>query len=145
MRGRALPRFPIESLLGQIEGRRIFPRAGGIVAAEGALDHHEIADSALRDEFFGLCAEDGTDALRTDLDDAAGGFAGFDHFEAVRRGVGHGLFAVDVFAGMDGIDDDLLVPMVGNGGDEAIDFLVLEKVLVAARNGKIGIANDFAG
>src|SRR6266849_10244688 len=116
MRGWALPRFPIESLLGQIEGRRIFPRAGGIVAAEGALDHHEIADSALRDEFFGLCAEDGTDALRTDLDDAAGGFAGFDHFEAVRRGVGHGPFAVDVVAGSYGFDDDLLVPMVANGG-----------------------------
>src|SRR6266446_2620179 len=115
MRGSALPGFPIESLQREIEGRRIFPSAGGIVAAEGAFDHHEIADSALRDEFFGLCAEDGTDALRTDLYDAAGGFAGFDHFEAVRRRVGHGLFAVDVFAGMDGIDDDLLVPMVGNG------------------------------
>src|SRR6266849_5155347 len=108
MRGWALPRFPIESLLGQIEGRRIFPRAGGIVAAEGALDHHEIGDSALRVEVFGL-------------------------------------FAVDVFAGMDGIDDDLLVPMVGDSRDQAIDFLVVEEVFVAAGYEEIGIADDFAG
>src|SRR5258707_15234817 len=130
MRGRALPRFPIESLLGQIEGRRIFPRAGGIVAAEGALDHHQVADSALRDEFFGLCAEDGADALRTDLDDAAGGFSGFFHFEAFRRGVGHRLLALYVFAGMEGFDDDLLAPIARNCGEEAIDLLGLEKGLV---------------
>jgi len=71
--------------------------------------------SALRDSSFAFAQRTELTRCEPDLDDAAGGFAGFDHFEAVRRGVGHGLFAVDVFAGMDGIDDDLLVPMVGNG------------------------------
>src|SRR5258708_35545027 len=40
VRSTALPGFPIESFQGEIEGRWIFPRPGGIVAAEGALDHH---------------------------------------------------------------------------------------------------------
>src|SRR5712692_3237872 len=115
VRGGALPGFPIESLWGEIEGRGIFPGAGGIVAAEGAFDHHQVADGALRDEFLGFGAEDGADALRTDLDDAAGSFTGFDHFEAIGGRVRHGLFAVDIFAGVDGVDDDLLVPVVGNG------------------------------
>src|ERR1700738_159983 len=138
MRGRALPRFPIESLRGEIEGRRIFPGAVGIVAAEGALDHHQIADGALRDELFGLGAQDRADALRTDLNDAPGGFAGFDHFEAIGGRVGHRFFAIDVLAGADGVDDYLLVPVVGNGSDYAINFFV------ARRDGKIGIADDFA-
>ena len=56
--------------------------------------------------------------------------------------MGHGLFAVDVFAGADGVDDDLLVPMVGNGGNEAVDFLVVEKFFVAARGGNF-LADDF--
>src|SRR6202048_5582353 len=131
MRGRALPRFPIESLWGEIERRWIFAGAVWIVAAEGALDHHQIADGALRDELFGLGAQDRADALRTDLNDAAGGFAGFDHFEAIGRRVRHGLFAVDIFSGTDGVDDDLLVPVIRNSGDEAIDFFVVEEIFVA--------------
>src|SRR5712692_4889407 len=145
VRRTALPGFPIESLQGEIEGRWIFPSAGGIVAAERALDHHEVADGALCDEFLGFGAEDGADALRTDLDDPAGGFAGLDHFEAVGGRVGHGLFAVDVFSSVDGVDDDLLVPVVGNGGDQAIDFFVVEEIFVAAGYEEIGIADDFAG
>jgi hypothetical protein len=101
----------------EIERRRIFPSAGGIVAAEGALDHHQVADGALRDEFLGFGAEHGADPLRADLDDAAGSFAGFDHFEAVGRRVRHGFFAVNIFSGVDGVDDHLLVPVVGNSRD----------------------------
>src|SRR5260370_38313589 len=35
--------------------------------------------------------------------------------------------------------------MVGNGGDEAIDFFVVEEIFVAAGYEEIGIADDFAG
>src|SRR5260370_20105694 len=59
-------------------------------------------------------------------------------------GMGHGLFAVDVFSGVDGVDDDLLVPMVGNGGDEAVDFFVVEEIFVAARGGNV-LADNFLG
>ncbi len=144
MRRGALPGFPIQRFRREIEGRRIFPRSGGIVAAEGAFDHHEVADRALRDEFLGFGAEHRTDALRTDLDDAPGGFPGFDHFETIGRRVRHRFFAVDIFSGVDGVDDDLLVPMIGNGGDQAIDLFVVEQIFVAAGDEKIGIAGNFA-
>src|SRR2546430_8533939 len=47
---------------------------------------------------------------------------GGDHGHAVGGGVRHRLFAVDVFSRVDGVDHDLLVPMIGNGGDEAVDL-----------------------
>jgi len=49
--------------------------------------------------------------------------------------MGHGLFAVDVFTGADGVNDDLPVPMVGDGGDEAVDFFVIEEIFVTASGG----------
>src|SRR5882757_3387639 len=137
VRRAALPRFPIDSFWGEIEGRRIFPRSGGIVAAERAFDHHQVTDGALRDQLLGFGAEDGTHTLRADLDDPARGFAGFDHFEAVRGRVRHRLFAVNVFSGVDGVDHDLLVPVVGNGGDQAIDFLIVADIFVAGGDGQI--------
>ena len=58
--------------------------------------------------------------------------------------MGHGLFAVDIFAGADGVDDHLLVPMIGDGGDQAVDFLVIEEIFVAARGGDF-FADNFLG
>src|SRR6267142_892298 len=139
----ALPGVPIESLRGAIRRRRILPGAAGVVAAERAFDKIEIADDAGGEELFGFGAEDGADALRTDLYDAAGFFCGGDHGEAVSRGVGHRLFAIDVFAGVDGVHDDLLVPMIGNGGDDAVDLLVVEEFLIFARGVDLGAGNFF--
>jgi len=99
----------------------------------------------LRDQLLGLGAEDGTDALRADLDDATGGFAGFDHFEAVGGRMRHGLFAINVFSGVNCIHDNLFVPVVRNRRDQAIDFFVVEEIFVTARSEEIGIASDFAG
>src|SRR5207253_5043045 len=56
--------------------------------------------------------------------------------------MGHGFFAVNVFSRADGVDHDLLVPMVRDSGDEAIDFFVVEKILVAARGGNL-LADNF--
>src|SRR4029077_17521744 len=57
MRSCALPGFPIESFQREIERWWIFPRAGGIVAAERDFDHHQTADGALRNQFLGFGAE----------------------------------------------------------------------------------------
>ena len=59
--------------------------------------------------------------------------------------MGHGLFAVDGLAGADGVYDDLLVPMIGDGGEDAVDFLVVEEIFVAAGDGEVGLGSDFAG
>src|SRR5882757_5780608 len=56
----------------------------------------------------------------------------------------HRLFAVDVFPCAHSVDHNLLVPMIGNSGDQAIDFLVVEEIFVAAGDEEIGIAGNFA-
>src|SRR5882724_4845839 len=139
----ALPGVPIESLRGAIGRGSIFPGAAGVVAAERAFDEIEIADDAGGEELLGFGAEDGADALRTDLHDAAGFFRGGDHGDAVGGRMGHRLFAIDVFAGVDGIHDDLFVPMIGNGGDDAVDLLVVEEFLIFARGVDLGAGNFF--
>ncbi len=93
----------------------------------------------------GFGAEDGADALRTDLYDAAILLRGGDHLETLFGGVGHGLLAVDVFAGVASVDDHAFVPEIGDGGDDAIDVFAVEKVLVVAADGEAGIVGDFAG
>jgi hypothetical protein len=37
----------------------------------------------------------------------------------------------------------LPVPVIGNGGDDAIDIFVVEQLLIAPRHGEIG-SHDFA-
>jgi hypothetical protein len=143
-RGSALPGVPIEVCGGEIRRRRILPRTVGIIAAVGAFYESELADGALGEELLGFGADDGADALRANLHDLAGIFEGFHHFDAILRGVGHRLFAVDGLAGTDRVDDDLLVPMIGDGGEDAVDFLVVEEIFVAARDGKIGVGGNFA-
>src|SRR6266852_6174580 len=142
--GFALPGVPIEIGEGEIGRRRIYPRAGGIVAAERAFNESESADDAVGEKFFGFGANDGADALRTNLHHAAGFFRGGDHGDAVGGGMRHGFFAIDIFAGADGVDDHLLVPMVRNGGDETVDFLVVEEIFVAARGGDF-LADNLLG
>ena len=120
-------------------------RPGGIVASEGSLDQVHIADRALRDHLFRLSVDHGTDALGADLHDASGLFLRIRHVEALGRGVRHGFFAIHILARAHRVDHDLLVPVVGNGDDEAVDILVVEQFLIAARGGKIGVADDFFG
>ena len=79
------------------------------------------------------------------MHDAARLLLRFDHGHAFGGGVRHGLFAVDVFSGGSSVNDDALVPVVGNGGDDAVDVLAIEEFLIFAGDGEIGLAGDFAG
>ena len=76
------------------------------------------------------------------MHDAAGFLRSGHHSHAVGGGMRHRLFAVDVFSGVHGVNDDLLVPVIGDGGDDTVDFLVVEKLLVAARGGN-ALADNF--
>ena len=138
----ALPSVPIEIAEREVGWGRIFPGAGGIVAAERAFDESESADDAAGKKFLGFGAEDGADALRADLHDASCFLSGGHHGDTIGGRVGHGLLAVDVFAGVYGVDDNLLVPMIGDGGDEAVNFFVVEEIFVAARGGDF-LADNF--
>src|SRR2546426_632641 len=132
-----LPGVPVEGLRREIGRRRILPGAGGVVTAEPSFDHHHLAEHALRDHFFRLRADLRADALRADLYDAATLLRGVDHRHTVGGAVRHRFLAVDVLPGADRIDDDLLVPVIGNGGHDAVDVLVAQQLLVAARDWEI--------
>src|SRR5271168_1955136 len=126
------PGVPIEILRGEIGRRRILPGARGIVAAEGEFYHLNLADGSLTIEFAGFGAQGGTDALRADLHDAVVILGCVHHFEPFGGGVRHRLLAVNVLACIAGVDDDSLVPMVGDGGEYAVDVLALEQFLISA-------------
>ena len=49
-------------------------------------------------------------------------FCGFDERLAVVDMLHHRLFAVDVLAGVHGVDGDILVPVVGRGDDDGVDI-----------------------
>jgi hypothetical protein len=65
--------------------------------------------------------------LGADLNDTIGLLCGGDHGEAVCGAVRHGLFAVDIFARGYCVDQDLLMPVVGYGNDDGVDFFVVEQ------------------
>src|SRR6266567_40212 len=140
----ALPGVPVEIFRRKIGRRRIFPSAVGIVAAEGAFHQSESAEDAGGEKLFCFRANDGADALRTDLHDATRFLRGGNHGYAVGSGVRHGLLAVDVFSRAHGVNYNLAVPMIGDGGDEAINSFVSEKLFVNARGGDL-IPDDFLG
>src|SRR6266568_2805268 len=140
----ALPGVPIDCGRRRIRRRRIFPGAGGVVAAERALHQSECADNAAREKLFCFCANHRAHALRSDLHDASRFLRGGHHRNAVGGGMRHRLFAINVFARADGIDDNFFVPVIRHGGDDAIDFFVVEEFLIAARRRDFR-AGDFLG
>ena len=133
-----LPRVPVEVPGREIGGRGILPRTGGVVAPEPALDEHQVAERALRDQLLGLRTDLGAHALRADLNDAARPFRRVHHGHAVGGAVRHRLLAVDVLPGAHRIHHHLLVPVIGHGRHDAVDVLVVEQLLIAARDGEIG-------
>ena len=49
----------------------------------------------------------------------------------------HGLLAVDVLARGHRVHDHLLVPVIGNRRHDAVDLLVVQECLIAARDGEV--------
>ena len=110
----------------------VVPGADGGVAVPAGGDHVELADGAGGEELLGLGVDDGADALAADLKDAVGGAGGVDDLGAVGVDVDHGLFEVDVLAGVHGVDGGLLVPVVGRGDDDGVDVFAGEDLVVVA-------------
>ncbi len=59
--------------------------------------------------------------------------------------MGHGLFAVDVLTGVAGVDDDALVPVIGDGGEDEIDIFAGQQFVIIARGEEVRVAGDFFG
>ncbi len=139
-----LPGVPVQGRGREVGGRRIDPGSRGVVAAERALHQGDVAQDALGDQLPGLGAEHRAHALRPDLHDAPALLRRRHHLEAVGGGVGHRLLAVDVLARAHRVHHDLPVPVVGHGGHDAVDVLVVEQLVVAARGEQLR-ARDLPG
>src|SRR3954467_11554568 len=72
-----------------------------------------LANSAARDQLFGFCIEDGTNALAPHLENATGCLLCVDDRVTVFGLLHHWLLAIYVLAGFHGITSDPSVPMVG--------------------------------
>ena len=70
--------------------------------------------------------------------------AALDHLRAVLVEVDHRLFAVDVLAGLHGVDRGLLVPVVGGADDDGVDVLAGQDLVVVA-GGEDVVAPEFLG
>ena len=46
----------------------------------------------------------------------------------------HGLFRVDVFAGIHGVDGEIFVPVVRRGDEDRVDFLSLQQLTVVVES-----------
>ena len=57
---------------------------------------------------------------------------GLDHLRPVGVEMDHRLLAIDVFAGLHGVDGDLLVPVVGRADDDGIDVFAFQNLGVVA-------------
>ena len=73
---------------------------------------------------------DRTHALAAHLHDAVRGVLRFDHRRAIVDMLHHGLFAIDIFAGLHGVDGDLAVPVIGRADDDGIDIFASEDLFV---------------
>ena len=83
---------------------------------------------------------DGADALAAHLHNAAGFLLGGDHGFAVLDALHHGLFAVDVFAGVHGVDRNLRMPVVGRGDDDCVDVFARQHfAIIASREQRIAV------
>src|SRR6185437_12768027 len=97
------------------------------------LDVVDVADGALLNELPRLCESDRAAALAADLHDAIVLARRLDDPEALFDLVCHRFLAIDVLTGVTGIHDDFLVPVVRNGRDQAVNLLVVQKILIAPR------------
>src|SRR5581483_10110826 len=142
-RGGTEPRLPIDGLWGKIRRNGVDPRPAGIIPPQRCLHQSHLADSSLLHQFAGLGKSNGTAALAADLHNPLVPFLCLHHFETLSHRMAHGLLAVDVLSSARGFHHKPHMPMVGNGSDDGIDLLVVEKVLITRSDRDGGILKDF--
>src|SRR5262245_24937999 len=114
-------------------------RAGEVDAGDADLDGGDLAELAVADQLAGLAELLGGALLAAGLDDAVVLAGCLDHRPPLGDGQAERLLAVDVLAGLAGVDGDQGVPVVGHGDDDGIDVLAVEQLAVVA-DGERGLA-----
>ena len=121
--GRALPEVPPERA-GGLAGHAFADVAAPLVAH--AAGHVDVADEAVLEQLDALLEPRIAAKLGAVLDDAVVFFRGLDHLEAFIDVVGHWFLDVHVLAGLARPDGGERMPVVGRGGRNRVDVLVVE-------------------
>ena len=94
----------------------------GSPVAEGGAEGDDVADGALFQQLTGHDVRLRKALVLPDHEQLAALFGGFHHLLAVREGDGHGLFTEDVLAGLQGLDGELRVGVVGRADGDRVDL-----------------------
>lgn len=96
------------------------------------MNQSDVAEDLLRQKLLCFCGDDPADSLRSSLHDPAGPLSSLHHGDSIGGRMRHGLFAVHVLAGAHRVHNDLLVPVVRDGDDQAINVLAAEEIVITA-------------
>ena len=131
--------------LGLVEEPGVLPRGDapglGPAVAEGGAEGDDLADLSLGDHLLGQLVSLGQPLVLADHQKLALLVGDLHHLLAVGEGDGHGLFAEDVLAGLEGFDGQLRVGVVGGAYGNRVDCGIRQQFFCAV----IGLAAVFGG
>ncbi len=109
------------------------------------MDHRHLADAVLLNVLVDLVQKVEAGGLDADLHANLFFVLLLDlgQLQCLLDRVTHRLFQIDVLAGLDGVDSDLGVPVVGRGDQDRVDFGVAEDVFMLL--GRAGLRADELG
>src|SRR5208337_4964724 len=114
-------------------GDGVIPGADCRVAVPPGADGGDLAKAARLYDLLRLFVNQGADALAADLNNALRLFRCGDDLRALRMGMDHGLFAVDVLARIQGVNGCLFVPVVRSSYQDGVHVRTGENLIVIAR------------
>ena len=106
------------------------PLAAVAIAVIAGLALHDVADLALGDHLVGHAPAGVGGRLHAHGEDLLGLLGRLGDAAGLVDRVRHRLFAVDVLAGLHGVDRHLGVPVVGRGDQDDVDVLVVKDLAV---------------
>src|SRR5438876_62966 len=134
----AEPASPIEIALVGIRIDRISPLAVfGIVAAIRALSPNQRTELARLDPFRGFVIFWVRATLRADDINLAGALDGVVNLKRFSQIPRHRLLAIDVLAGLQGVDRHLGMPVIDGGNQHGVDIFSVEQLAVIAIRGGV--------
>ena len=123
--------LPVDGLGGHLlEERIVPPLALAAVAIIAGLALQDVADLPLGDHLVGHAPARIGGRLHAHGEDLLGLLGRLGDAAGLVDRVGHRLFAVDVLAGLHGVDRHLGVPVVGRGDQDDVDVLVVEDLAI---------------
>ena len=126
------PHFPVDVVRSSPLLNGVVPFTFGSIAHVGPLAHHRRADAAFANQGGSLVPLQIRATLRTNLENFSSALASVVNLERLTQVTGHGLFHIDVLAGIHSIHRNRGVPMIDSRAADNIDIISLEQLSVVA-------------